>query len=246
MSTANEVERLDLGRVTHEALRVLRRRFVLLFLLAFLLAGLPIALLANLQVRGLQAGGGVLPTLNMILGSLLAGAAASAAITHVIARTLAGEPTSLTDALTSGFRRFAEVSVASLVVFVATGIGLVAVIVPGLMIATAWMVVVPVTVVERRKLLAAIERSQALTRGNRLLLAALILVYTALVTGVALATAGPNPDPASYPTGPLQVLLDALQSTFSQLVSIVGVTVVYAELRRIHDGAAFDVAEVFD
>lgn len=249
MSDVQEVERLDLGRVARETLRILRQRFAPMVLIALVVAGVPIALLQDLQVRSVQAGGeDIWPTVNFLLGSIVAGALATSIITPIAVGELKGRPLPAGEALRLGLARFAEVSVASMIVFVATGVGMVALIVPGVMIACAWFVWAPVIVVERPGIARTLERSQKLTQGNRLLIAALVIAYTTVVTAIAYATSGSGLEAtADVRTGPVQIAIDAVFTAVSQSVSIVGVTVVYAELRRIRDGAPpFGVAEIFD
>jgi hypothetical protein len=81
-----------------------------------------------------------------------------------------------------------SVAGASILAGIAIGIGLILVIVPGLILATIWAVIVPVIVIERTGALASFGRSRELVRGRAWhVFATLVLVYIILiVVGIVL------------------------------------------------------------
>jgi hypothetical protein len=75
-----------------------------------------------------------------------------------------------------------SVAGASILAGIAIGIGLILVIVPGLILATIWAVIVPVIVIERTGALASFGRSRELVRGRAWhVFATLVLVYIILI-----------------------------------------------------------------
>jgi hypothetical protein len=82
-----------------------------------------------------------------------------------------------------------SVAGASILAGIAIGIGLILVIVPGLILATIWAVIVPVIVIERTGALASFGRSRELVRGRAWhVFATLVLVYIILIiVGIALS-----------------------------------------------------------
>jgi hypothetical protein len=127
-------------------------------------------------------------------------------------------------------------------------LGAILLIVPGLMVATAFAVVLQARVVEHTGIFEAFDRSRRLTRGNRWrifgLISLFIIVYgviqetfSALFGGVA-------------PTGemsPAMLIVMQILGLASGLIGLAGGCVLYAELRRIKDGAgAHDLSAVFD
>jgi hypothetical protein len=95
--------------------------------------------------------------------------------THVLAGALAfgvvqqlrGMPAGMNDVLGVGVRTLLPVLAVGIVTGVLIGIGVVLVVVPGLYLMTILFVAVPVTVLERRGVVAALQRSTDLTLGSR-------------------------------------------------------------------------------
>lgn len=132
----------------------------------------------------------------------------------------------------------------------------------GAVVALQYCVVMPVVVVERLGPLAALSRSSELTRGSRVNIFLVFLVYAVCVFALSACVLGPvyvavlggmmaSGDPAamSNPLHPLMVAYQGVNSVFSACLSAIGtslVAVIYARLRGIRDGldaAAF--AQVF-
>jgi hypothetical protein len=111
----------------------------------------------------------------------------------------------------------------------ATGIGLILLIVPGLILLTIWAVIAPAIVVEKSPVMAAFGRSRALVRGNgwqvfgAIVVAFLIVIAGGLIFG-AIA--------ASIADGPLlRIVFSALASTITAPVSALVAAVIYFRLR---------------
>jgi len=84
----------------------------------------------------------------------------------------------------------------SLLAGIATVIGFIALVVPGLWLMTIWAVVAPVVVVERPKGLDAFGRSRALVRGHGwqvfgvIVIVIVLLLVVAIVTGILIGSVG--------------------------------------------------------
>jgi hypothetical protein len=186
----NPAYELDLGRV-------LRRSFSVSFsnVLPFYLVGLAVYSPA-LLLLGLAA---VLPVpdetarlmvtasdmLGRFLGLVLAGALAFGVIEN-----LRGRQPAIGQTVAVGLRSGVRVLVVSLVSGIATLVGLVLCIVPGIIVYCMLWVAVPVAVVERAGVMEAMDRSRHLTAGTRLGVFAVNLVMGVLVGAVTLVVYG--------------------------------------------------------
>ncbi|HVP14274.1 MAG TPA: hypothetical protein VMS88_01945 [Terriglobales bacterium] len=92
---------------------------------------------------------------------------ASAALTYGVFQIERGAPLRIGSCLTIGLRRLPIVLLVSLAVGILALLGLVACIVPGILIALALSMAVPAAVVERHSVGSALRRSVDLTRGFR-------------------------------------------------------------------------------
>lgn len=127
--------------------------------------------------------------------------------------------------------------------------GCIFLLVPGLMIATAFSVAIQVRVVERVGVFAAFGRSRALTRGNRWRIFLLVLIYLVIFTVfemVLVSLTGGFQSLTAGRTLPLTLGLTLL-GEFAGLLGLAGASMLYVELRRIKDGVGpSDLAAVFD
>jgi hypothetical protein len=114
--------------------------------------------------------------------------------------------------------------------------GTVALIVPGVMLALAWAVYMPVYIAEAPGLRAALSRSAALTKGHRWKILALFLM---LVVGMIVLTVAEK-FVAGFPLAGLTRLLITL-------LSAVATAALYVELCMVKDGGSpQQLAQVFD
>lgn len=116
--------------------------------------------------------------------------------------------------------------------------------VPGLILATMWVVTVPSAVIDKTGVLGAFTRSSDLTRGHRWPIFALVMIYSLILIIITLAgttifggfaamalalSAGPNLGLIVY---------NVVVGVVFNLIAATGVTVIYYELRRIKEGVA--------
>lgn len=240
--------RLDIARVFQRTFEVLGRNFPTFFVLALILVGLPAALTRMLQLGQMSAGG--FPGINAGVGysglvGLVTNAILQGALIYGAVRDLNGERASVVESLATGLRSFLPLIGLSILLAIAIACGLVLLVVPGVMMACAWCVAVPCLVAENQRVFASFGRSADLTRGNRLMIFALFVVYVVaivivgaflgILTGVSGAITG-----AFLPFNPFTVLADALVSTVAGVVGSTGIAVLYVELRQAREGGGSD------
>jgi hypothetical protein len=200
-------------------------------------AALPIYGLALLGVWGLT----------ILLVVIQAGA-----VTYGTVRHLSGERARLGAMLAAGIRRGLPVVGVGLVLWVATFVGLVLLVVPGIMLMVAGSVAIPAAVVEKPGVLGAIRRSFRLTRGRRWPLFAAWLAILAIVwvLGAVVQVGGTV---LSALLVPPQMRLAAfmagsqLGNVFFSAIPLIGIAVAYHELRREKEGVdTAALARVFE
>jgi len=123
--------------------------------------------------------------------------------------------------------------------------------VPGLMIAIAWCLCIPVYVVEQPGLTESFGRSAQLTRGNRWrIFGIFVLYFVALliielvfgVFGSAMRVAA-----GGAPSMLVALVVNPLLYVANALIGATGVAVLYVELRQIRDGVGAEgLAAIFD
>jgi hypothetical protein len=249
---------LDIGRVIQETFAVLGRNFAPFAVLAVLLAGLPQALVSvfggsraetitsalsfRTQVTTGFWGGLVIWITSIILQATLI----YGAVSYMNERRV-----SVVDSLRVGLNAFLPLILIAILTIVAFICGLFLFVVPGIMLAVAWCVIVPVYVVERPPLFDSFGRAAALTRGNRWQIFALfilIIIATVLIEivfGIVGAITG------FFTLGGLPFITRwivlPLAGALSALVSGTGLAVLYVELRRVREGVGPQgLAAIFD
>ena len=183
---------------------------------------------------------------NIICTYLLQAALVQATITD-----LNGEKADLGNALSTAFSLAPPVIAISILTLLGVGLGMILLVVPGLMLMCAWCVAVPARVVEGTGIGDAFGRSRELTKGHRWPIFGLLVIYgivailtgigIMLVSGVALSQANQVQGNIPY------IVLTWLEQVVLAVITAVGVTAVYYELRTVKEGisprqlaAAFD------
>lgn len=242
MSDVAAAEPLELGRVARGTWDVLRANFAPLFAISLVLSGVPGAALQYVQAQNLETEGVWWSTFAMIFGGVVFNALAAGGITYATLEDRNGRRAGLGSTLAVGFRMFPAVVGASLAVTIGMMFGMALLVVPGLIMACAWFVVVPVLLSERVSIFGSLDRSRDLTRGNRLRLFGLMLVYyvalAALLVPLELVSPAASGEPLSLAVG-------VLSTAVGTLITSVGAAVTYVELRRLREGVVFGLAEVF-
>jgi len=259
--------RFDLGRVTQRTFASIGRNFGVFLLLALLLSGIP-ALLTGLLLTMAegdhtgQSTSGSDPTTLVVIGAsvigfvYLVGAIASfilqAAIIYGTIADLNGRRAEFAECLSMGLRNWFWLFLLAIVVTVCEVFGYIFFIVPGLMLAVAWMVAVPAQVVEHTGVFGAIGRSAELTRGHRWAIFGLLVIYIIAslvlqgsilgIVGVLAVSLSPNMSQAAT-----QMVAQPLLNVATSLIGAAGVASIYYELRSSREGIGPEaLAAVFD
>lgn len=242
----------EIGRVIERTFGVIGANFPTLGGLALALSSLPqmvMVLASPANAIGTPQYSAV-----MMLGSfvyVIASFVLQAAVVHASVIDLNGGKPSFGDSLRVGLANFFPVLGISIVLTIAVGFGMVLLIVPGVMMAVAWMVAVPVRVMEKKGVFASIGRSAQLTRGNRWPIFGLLFVFVLIVmlfsvfTGIlTVALGGLTGGGASLI---LRALFGPIVNGLGSMIGASGIAAIYYELRSRKEGVApEELAAVFD
>lgn len=130
-------------------------------------------------------------------------------------------------------------------------LGFIALIVPGIMVWCACAVAVPALVEERRGVFDGIRRSWALTRGSRLwvfVLGVLFTVFSMIVGGIfsTITTTTMFATGDFFPNPIFLGVASGLSTSLTNLISSVILAALYVELREVKEGMRTDtLADVF-
>lgn len=239
----------DIGRVSQRTFRVVGDNFVTLFIMALVLTALPEAVvaLASIPDTGNATPGSAAGSILSFLGGMVL----QAAVTHTAIVYLNGGKASLGDSLNVGTKNLLAIIGISFLMGFGIVLGLILLIVPGVIMAIAWSVAVPVRVMEKRDVTECLSRSAELTRGSRWPIFGLYFIYlagaviVAVVGGVAFGAVGAvmgDPDAVFASV----VFLPIVQAVIS-MVGASGAAAVYYELRSRKEGVGpQELAAVFD
>ena len=165
-----------------------------------------------------------------------------ATLTHGTICDLRGAPARIRESLSWGLGRLFPVVGITIVASIATLLGLMLVVVPGLMLMTMWWVAVPAAVVERTGVIASLRRSAELTRGHRWKVLGVVAIISIgqlvldMVINLILSAA------------PIFSVVGSFLITVAATAYFAIVTAVcYHDLRVLKDGVGIDeIARVFD
>jgi hypothetical protein len=175
-----------------------------------------------------------------------------ASLSHASIADLNGERPQIIPTLSSGLRILVPIAILSILALLGIVAGFILLVIPGIMLAVWWSVIVPVRVVENTGITETFGRSRALTKGYRWRIFGLFLMF-----GVAMLLAGF----AIRLVMGLSLLEDNPADAFSAssliasgLVNIplygilaAGVASIYYELRLVKEGIGpQQVADVFN
>lgn len=182
---------------------------------------------------------------------ILFGQLAVAALTYGTVEGLRGRRVPIVVCLGRGVSLMASVLAVTVVYWIATYVGLLALVVPGIVIATVLWVVVPVAVIERLGVIASLRRSAQLTKGYRwqvfgiLLTSAVVTVCPGFIAGIVagFAAGGAGMSNAVFSFAFVYWLLAGVTIAFTAVL----VAVSYYRLRVAKEGVDIeDIARVFD
>jgi len=238
--TATE-PKLDVGWVAKATGDVLRRRAGDLILVALPFVWLPSV------VTGFAPDNRGLELLSNIPAMVFTGGASLLTYRELTG----GERLTAGASIREGAARFGTLWVAAFVSGLATLLGLILLIVPGIIVALGFATAATVVMAERKTAMPALERAWSLSRGNRWRLAALgglvILVTLALlavglVLGVILGLSGASSAIDAVSTFGYGPIIETIVAA----VTAVGSAAAYVALRTAKEGASEDIARTFD
>lgn len=177
-----------------------------------------------------------------LVGGMIVSSITQAFLTRATVAYSQGRRASLAESARAGLAVFLPLMGLSLLIAVATAFGMLLLIIPGLMLMTAWSVATPVLIEERVGIFEAIERSNELTRGSRwrifFLMVAVGLVTWVTTVAVQFFT-GVDEAEAIAAFGDVPYLAASiLVGTLNSLLIGTVQSAIYVEMRSLKDGPA--------
>lgn len=238
---------IDIGRVISNGFDALFKNAVPFFGASLVLAGVPAALLEMYFVRSFVVanpdqlflsgsfwlGVSISVIVTMVTTALLQGILVRSTILH-----LSGQKVDIGHSITAASRMILPIIAVSIIVGIGVSLGFVLLVVPGIIIYCALVVSVPALVEERQGVFSSMSRSRELTRGSRLLIFLLCVIYMVLYW-IAAAVVGGITGTATYSPGGMLVsgVGQMFLVTVSSALSATMISSLYVELRSIKEGA---------
>jgi hypothetical protein len=264
MAVLDSAEDFRIGRVVSRMFNALFANLAVFLPLAALLA-IPTLLLtlyttANLANMGMTPAGGIAPggglaffriaalqgAIYLVFGFILQAALVQGTLTY-----LNDERPSFGQSFASALKSIVPLVIIAFLSMLGMMAGIMLLIVPGIIVALMWAVVVPVLIVEKTGITETFGRSRALTKGFRGRIFLLVLMYLAITIAIGFATRPlmgisallPKPGDLNIP----YVVVAWAERVFLTAMSAVGIASIYYELRLVKEGVgAQQMAAAFD
>lgn len=236
--------RLRVGSILSEAVRAYLSNFIAFSLISVLpllpmmaMMLLPLVMPAGSYDMELMMW---LPLTIVVITAVLGSPIATAAVTFGVLQHMRGRHASLGNCLATGLRCLVTVILVAILQGLATLVGMLFCIIPGIIIAMMYSVAVPAAVEERPGALAALKRSELLTEGYRMTIFAVLLLLWLLSVAFGLAVEfGLSGVPAMVVRLAGNVVSTAMGATVA--------AVFYYRLRSARESVdVLDLASVFD
>ena len=244
----------DLGRVVQRTFASISQNWLVFLVSAILLVGIP----SLVTGFGQSMSNTIQPLAGLPL--ILIGVVLTIVGTYVLQGTVVfttvngfnGKQIDLGGALAVGLRFFFPLLGVAILMGIGVGIGFILLIVPGVILTVMWVVTAPAVVIEKRGIFESFQRSRDLTRGNRWMIFAILLVYGVAssiiswtVIGLGAAMGGSLATASSV--GLIALVLTPLVNVATAVLSSAGVAAIYYELRTSKEGVSPDqLASAFD
>lgn len=261
MASAAPERTIDIGRVVGGGFAALRAHFLVFFAFALVLVGLPTGFMQFWVWNGIQSvtvidGAFVLGYVGAALGGLLLSLVGGMVLQGLVVRStvlfLSGREPDTAQSVAVALRLILPIIAVSIVVGLMVMVGLLALIVPGIMIYCAFIVSVPALIEERGGVFASMRRSRELTRGSRghIFLLAIMFWVISLVIGALFELIGGGADLQGLATQPSDpILYGAMTGLGGALTSVIVAVLLaslYLELRTVKEGTPADtLADIF-
>jgi hypothetical protein len=221
-------QKLDVGNVLTRTFETYRDQFTLLIPAALVLF-VPVAIVNGLILTG----GGLFPTLLVWVISLLATYFFQGMVVEAVRDILDGRRDHSVGSLFASVTPvMAPLFGAGFIYAIATGIGLLLLIVPGLFLLTIWAVLAPVIVVERPAVFNAFERSRQLVKGHGWQVFGVIVVLFLITVAASLVVAAIFVAIADSFVG--YFLSEAITRVLVSPLSAIAAAVMFFELKARH------------
>lgn len=253
MATAAETATdFEIGRVIQRTFEAIGRNFGLFAGASLLLVGLPMLVLAlavpgafgMAALDGFSASWFLLALAGFLFWMILT-QVLQAVLIRATVFDLAGQKAAFGQTLAVALKLALPLIGLAIVAGIGIGLATLLLIFPGAMLYCAWSVAVPALVEERQGVFASLSRSSELTKGSRWKIFALLLIYIVIIW-VVNATIGMIASVGGTPYFAAQIVLKAIVTSATTMISAAGVAAMYVELRSAKEGASFEnLAEIF-
>lgn len=173
-----------------------------------------------------------------------------AALTHGTISWLNGEKPSFGHLLSVAMKNFLPLVAIAILSGLGIMLGMALLIIPGVIVALMWSVVVPVKVIEATGITESFGRSRALTKGHRGRIFLLFLAYFVVAMILSFAVRpllGIAMMPKPGDLNAAYILVDWIVRVVLTSITAVGATSIYYELRLVKEGiGAQQMAAAFD
>lgn len=192
-----------------------------------------------------------------LLSSMVIGALMYSGSIYGYLRVASGKPISLAECFTSGFAKLLPMLGLTLLWILAISFASMLLLVPGLILATVWAVVMPALVGEDRGVFESFDRSRNLTRGSRwpvfgalfILLVVIYFLMAVLLGGMmggALLGGGSSLEKIASMANPISAIVSAAIGWATSMLLCAAITAIYLELLQVKEGGtAGELGEVF-
>jgi hypothetical protein len=231
----------EIGKILSETFAVYFANFIPFVLLT----GLALSPLYLLQAYVTGAGEGstlaAVSAIPLMFAAILCPQIATAAITYGVFQQMRGRETSIGDCLRRGLSSLGPVLGLAILQAFGIGFGLIACVVPGILLMVRWAVCIPAAVEERPGVGGALDRSTYLTEGYRGQIFGVLFVLGVLNIGslmvVVMATGGDQV---------LQLVLSGIKDLLTVGLSATAASVMYYRLRSAKESIDVDqISSVF-
>ncbi|HZO93223.1 MAG TPA: hypothetical protein VFB22_05595 [Candidatus Baltobacteraceae bacterium] len=231
------------GGILQRALELTAQRALTLFPIAIVLLAPLLWFEHQLLVLPIRSHGRVPIGFGDALYTNVAQSLFEALVIYAVFQYLRGRTVGIGETMGLGLRRALPVLGTALIVGIATGIGLVFFIIPGLLVSVACAVANPACVVEGLNPIDSIGRSWELTKGYRWSVFGMyVVIGIAGMLASGVIAAWQHPETASTYLI-LQYVESVVFTTYGAVVSVI----IYHDLRVVKEGVDIDqIAAVFD
>jgi uncharacterized membrane protein len=237
MMPKSAVPQINIGSTISRSLSTMMKKPAIFLGLTAIAALIP----ALIQIATFPSQGG--QVVSSILGSII-GMIIQATVAYAVFQIARGQAVSFSECFSRATGHFVPILLASILVGLLVGLGMVLLIIPGVIISCILAVTLPACVVEKLGAVDSLKRSAELTKGNRLQIFLLYLVVGVIIGALTFLFALILFGVTGLIVGTLLLsILLILPMAFSYVMA----SLIYFDLREIKEGVSLDsLAAVFD